>query len=100
MIGDSVKQTFTLMAAGLNTTKAAQQSKVKRNLQLYSYDGVNPTGNDTYVDLPDSFDEDTGATVTYTNVDVTLHNTHESGMQVKFRGNKVLKIRVPIDKVV
>lgn len=34
------------------------------------------------------------------NVDTTLHYTHESGIQIKFRGNEVLNISVPIDQVV
>lgn len=34
------------------------------------------------------------------NADTTLHYTHESGIQIKFRGNQVLNISVPIDKVV
>lgn len=34
------------------------------------------------------------------NIDTTLHYTHESGIQIKFRGNEVLNISVPIDQVV
>lgn len=34
------------------------------------------------------------------NVDTTLHYTHDSGIQVKFRGSEVLNISVPIDQVV
>lgn len=34
------------------------------------------------------------------NSDTTLHYTHESGIKIKFRGNVVLNISVPIDQVV
>lgn len=59
MIGDSVNQTFTLMVAGLNASSSTQQ----RNLQ-----GMTSQNSDSKVDL-------------------TLHYTHDSGIQIKFRGN-------------
>ena len=34
------------------------------------------------------------------NADTTLHYTHDSGIQIKFRNNEVLNISVPIDQVV
>ena len=33
------------------------------------------------------------------NADTTMHYTHASGLQIKFRGNKVLNISVPIDQI-
>ena len=34
------------------------------------------------------------------NTDVTLHYTHDSGIKIKFRGNDLLNISVPIDQVI
>ena len=93
MVGDSVQQRFTLMAAGLNGANVPQQqAAVKRNLQI----------NDTIIvpDVPILDDESNRQSGNSINVDVTLHYTHQSGIQIKFRGNEVLKISVPIDQVV
>lgn len=35
----------------------------------------------------------------YANVDTTIHYTHDSGIQVKFRGDEILNISVPIDQI-